>query len=186
MLSLLLLLLALYPATLPDEGMLGVEFDERVAVMRVLPDVDEIEVGDVVLSVAGVRVTSLPQALALCRRPAGSVAAVEVRRDSRVETLELTWRPIPTAVIAELEEATRAKRSAVPGVVEKVEGKAIGVVLEQPVARAFAPGALVGLIPDATVVGEARVTRVVTSYRLEAELRAGSEARVWDRVVVTP
>jgi len=184
----------LYPGA-KDEGVVGVSFEraeQGIVVKKVLPggpaEQAGLKTGDLLLAVAGTPVKGLPltQALALCRLPAGTQAALRVSSGGQERTVQLTWQAFPPPVLFQLEAETRQKKSAVPGVVEKVKGQSVGILLDSPVARAFAPGALVGLMPDQTVIGEARVTRVVTPFRLEAELKRGSVAKQWERVVVTP
>lgn len=180
---------------LKEEGVAGVQLErgaQGILIKEVLPGSPAEQAGllkgDVILTIAGTSVTELPliQALAHFRQPAGTQAPLQVRRGEDTRNVSLTWLAIPPPLLAQLEAQVKAKKSAVSGVVERVQGNSVGILLESPVARAFAPGALVGLMPDETVVGEARVTRVVTPFRLEAELKPGSVAKEWERVVVTP
>lgn len=183
--SLFFVLLLTVAVWAQDEGSLGVELE---AGPLVVSGSDVLRAGDQLVSIDGVdlRRMPFPQALALLRRPAGSHATVAVLRGPRRETVEVTWRPFPAPALAARVERVRQRKTAVTGVVERRDGQALTILLEDPVARAFAPGALVALMPDETVVGEARVTRIVSLYRLEAQLKPGSETRPWERVVVTP
>ena len=177
-----------------EEGVVGVQLDPKQpnTVLKLLPggpgEKAGIKVGDLVLSIDGVSVVGkdLTQTLALCRRPAGTKAPVVIETKGQKHTVEVTWEAIPPAALAQLEAELKAKKSTVQGVVEKQQGQAIGILLEMPVGRAFAPGALVGIMPDSTVTGQAKLTRIVTPFRVEAELQPGSTVKLWDRVVVTP
>ncbi len=185
MLRLLVLLLLTAAVWAQDEGSLGVQLESGPTVVS---GSDVLRAGDQLVSVDGVDLRALPfaQALALLRRPAGSQATVGVLRGLKRETVEVTWKPFPPQSLATRVEQVRTRKTAVPGVVERRDGQAVTILLQDPVARAFAPGALVALMPDETVVGEGRVTRVVSLYRLEAELKPGSVTQPWERVVVTP
>ena len=185
--SLLLLLLLTAAVWAQDEGTLGVELESGPIVVT---GSDVLRAGDQLVSIDGVDLRGMPfaQTLALLRRPAGSHATVGVLREPgpRRVTVEVAWRPFAEKALATRVEQVRQRKTAVTGVVERREGQSVTILLQDPVARAFAPGALVALMPDETVVGEGRVTRVVSLYRLEAELKPGSVTQPWERVVVTP